>query len=256
MTDDEKSDITSYKPGFSKPDIITFNKPGSLTLDPSSMSQPSTASTDATDVAMADPSSTTADQLSPDATNDAKTDLTDAELTILMARVSGWCTTNGINLNKLKVVMSEFTNDKLTLATIQKKSNALDLLKLLREAGLINPTDISVLIEIIKLSGIEGVQSEIKEEWKVPKFKDVQIKHVREHRKKLLAFGRKVSKENVKTIGFLNSILVDENTDPYFLILELERNGLLKAGEMFEKFIKTLKEFNMHNEVDALEHGE
>ncbi|XP_071944699.1 uncharacterized protein [Antedon mediterranea] len=172
----------------------------------------------------------------------------------LLVEVSDWWKKHG-NIDMLKVLLSEFTNrdTTITLKRIEDENIPYDLISLLKGPGLLKPADIGILIEATNICGLQGVQDVIAKIVKLPNFKCIPFKHFSEHRRKLIAFGQQLNPENMVTIGRLKGIKeVNEDTDPFLLILKLEMKGTLAEGEKMDKFIKLLTDMKMTKEVEAL----
>ncbi|XP_071945485.1 uncharacterized protein [Antedon mediterranea] len=178
-------------------------------------------------------------------------ELDEEDFNELITEVSDWWRDHG-NIHMLRVLLSEFTTRaKITLHKIERINTTFDLLDLLQASGLLKPTDIDILVEATNLCGLQGVQEAIAKIVKSPNF-DVPYKNFSDHRRKLIALGQQMNTDNMITICHLKGIKVNDDTDPFWLILKLEMKGTLDEGEKMNKFIKLLEGKKMNREVEAL----
>ncbi|XP_071944564.1 uncharacterized protein [Antedon mediterranea] len=177
------------------------------------------------------------------------TELTEDEFNELLTDVSLWWKKHG-NINMLRVLLSEFTrhHNSIALHTLEEAKTPYDLIRLLNASGLLKPTDIDILVEATNLCGLQGVREAIV---KSPNF-DVPYKNFSDHRRKLIALGQQMNTDNKLIIGQLKDISVNDDTDPFWLILKLEMKGTLAEGEKIEKFIEQMTRYGMTKEVEAL----
>ncbi|XP_071943401.1 uncharacterized protein [Antedon mediterranea] len=143
----------------------------------------------------------------------------------------------------LKLLLCEFQN-KTSLIAIQNGKDAHGLFKLLVGPGILNNSDVTVLIEAVYLSCLVGLESKIMD--MVPSFKgfeNVEVRKFSKRRQNLVNFGFIISIDTMKWIEQLYNV---KSEDQWDLIFKIEILG--KLPFLAEK----LKQENMMEEYEII----
>ncbi|XP_071947214.1 uncharacterized protein [Antedon mediterranea] len=147
------------------------------------------------------------------------------------------------NVSLLKLLLLEFQGQTSVIA-IEKGSKADDLFKLLVGPGILNDSDVTVLIEAVYLSCLVGLESKIKN--RVPSFKGFQsfvVCKFSKHRQNLVELGFTISSAKMERINEFYDV---EPKDQWDLIFKIEILGKLPS------LVEKLKQENMMEEYEII----
>ncbi|XP_033096388.1 uncharacterized protein LOC117100706 [Anneissia japonica] len=169
----------------------------------------------------------------------------------LLREVSRWWQLHG-NVNMLNVILSEFK--VIPVVLMEEKHEPRALFKHLEAIGLISKANVDIIIETIVLGGHFSLERVIQKSIPTfPELRKVEIKKFSKYRQNVLNFGKVIDKNDMQTIGFLYDLYMPELKDPWCLIFQLEKDGIL-TDDLHAKqaFIDKLMKNKMKAEARAL----
>ncbi|XP_033121760.1 uncharacterized protein LOC117120781 [Anneissia japonica] len=138
-------------------------------------------------------------------------------------------------IDMLRVLYKDFA----TITTeLEEAKSAFDLFQILNVAGILKPTDISVLFQTIELTGLKYLK-EITEKYETYPA-EVKIAQFSEHRQRVVDLGKKFSTLDIQRIGQMYKVPDGFCSNSWKLIAFLESEGVVSEVN-FSSFLKNFE---------------
>ncbi|XP_071964237.1 uncharacterized protein [Antedon mediterranea] len=172
----------------------------------------------------------------------------ETEFQQMLVNTSDWYDEYG-SLDQLKMLCKDLIRP---FNDLQKAKCTMEVFKLMQSAGYLTATNFEVLIDVINVTGKQGVLEENKLLKDTYEKADDQVKSFTSYRQKLIKFGNKLSEGNVTTLVNLEKISKKYSGNQWTVILDLEQRGILNIHKL-EPFIEMLKEKELTLAAEELE---
>ncbi|XP_033127037.1 uncharacterized protein LOC117124812 [Anneissia japonica] len=123
-----------------------------------------------------------------------------------------------------------YTDHAIIKTELEEAKSAFELFQILIVADILNPKDISVLFETIKLTGLRYLKKIIETYEAYPD--EVKITRFSQHRQHLVALGRDFSIKGLQTVCQMYEIPDNISTNPWKVITFLENEGIILEGHL------------------------
>ncbi|XP_071944624.1 uncharacterized protein [Antedon mediterranea] len=166
----------------------------------------------------------------------------------MVVNVSTWYDEHG-SLDKLKVLCKGI----ITPYSDLQNADYMEFFNLLKRSGHLSTTNVKVLIDVINVTGTNGV---LEVNTLLKETSDKTNQHVTSfstYRQQLIQFGDALSEENTRDLIRLKSVLKKRSDNQWTVILDLEQRGILREDNL-HSFIAFLKENNMTVPAEKFEY--
>ncbi|XP_033114176.1 uncharacterized protein LOC117114597 [Anneissia japonica] len=130
-------------------------------------------------------------------------------------------------VDMLRILYIDLANIKTKL---EETKSAFELFQLLRVAGVLKPTDISVLFETIELTGLRYLKEIIEKYEKYPD--EVKITRFSAHRQRIVALGRGFSTQDLQRVCQMYEVPVNISSNQWKVIKFLEERGFASEDNL------------------------